>query len=171
MILHKGTHGTTKTRADAISCKGFEIFNTAPIRGNGVYFWRDNAFGDELAKCWYKKQLRDGMYDSDALKTCSVIKVDIKVEEDQTINLEDPEIKDIILRTIADKGILSKKAICSVYDRYLECMERKLNKKIQLALTQVQAPDSYIYPKKYINTAYCYVVRQIDCIFITAINH
>lgn len=171
MELHKGTHGTCKSRAIVISEKGFEIFNSYPIRGNGVYFWRDNAYGVELALSWYKKQFMNGEYSREKIQTCSVIKANIKAEKDQIINLEDPDIKDIILKTIKDKGIRSKRDICAVFDRYIETVERVIRKKIQLILTQVQSPESDVYPRKYINTAYCYVVCQIDCIHITAIDH
>lgn len=171
MELHKGTHGTCKSRAIVISEKGFEMFNSQPIRGNGVYFWRDNTYGVELAMCWYKKQFSKGEYSREKLQTCSVIKADIKAEQDQTINMEDPAIKDIVLKTIQDKGVKSKHGICAVFDKYIEFVERGIKKKIQMVLTQVQAPESDIYPKAYINTAYCYVVRQIDCISVTAIDH
>src|SRR6185369_14052977 len=103
MELHKGTHGTCKSHAIVISEKGFEMFNTQPIRGNGVYFWRDNAYGVELAISWYTKQFKKGEYSRQRFQTCSVIKADIKAEEDQTINLEDPAVKDLILKTIQDK--------------------------------------------------------------------
>ncbi len=171
MELHKGTHGTCKSRAIVISEKGFEKFPSHPIRGNGVYFWRDNVHGVELAIAWYKKQFKNGEYSREKIQTCSVVKADIKAKEDQTINLEDPDIKDIILKTIKDKGIKSKHDICAVFDRYIEFVERGIKKKIQLVLTQVQTPDSDVYPRKYINTAYCYVVCQIDCIHVTAIDH
>jgi hypothetical protein len=170
MELHKGTHGTCKSRAIVISEKGFEIFNSNPRRGNGVYFWRDNSYAVEFAKAWYKQELKNRKYDFELLKTCSIIKADIKVEDDEIVNVDDPIIKDLILKIVHEKHIDNAKGVCSVYDNYIKSVERRLNKSIKLVLAQVRVPESD-FPRTFIETAYCYVVRSIDCIHITAIDH
>lgn len=170
MELHKGTHGTCKSRAIVISKKGFEIFNSNPRRGNGVYFWRDNFYAVEFAKAWYKQELKKGAYNYESVKTCSVIKADLKVDEDQVFNIDDPFVKDRLLDFIHGRKITKDKDICKIYDNFITNMESKLNKRIKLVLTQVRVPESD-FPRTFIETAYCYVVRSIDCIHITAIDH
>lgn len=170
MELHKGTHGTCKSRALQIQTKGFEIFNSFPRRGNGVYFWRNNTYAVEFAKAWHKQELKNHKYDYETNKTCSVIMADMRVEEDQIFNVDDPIVKDKIFEIIQGKKITRDKEVCLIYDNFIKSMEHRLGKSIKLVLTQVRVPESD-FPRLFIETAYCYVVRSIDCIQITAIDY
>lgn len=164
LLLLEGVHGTSKSREERICAEGFNPH--MGVRGEGVYFWRDNCFAEELAISWHKKCFQEGRYNQDSDSSCSVIKVNIDVDEDNFYNIDDPEFKDNILELLKQKGRTSFKNMSKLYDIILFNLEQKISKKILVVLTSVNVPPSEVFPRYYFNSADCYVVRDSKCITI-----
>ena len=169
MPSYRGTHGTTRTRAENISKEGF----TAKVgeRGTGAYFWRENVYAVPLAVGWYQNQLNRGEYGTDRDKRCSVVKASINVASDTLIDLEDPDIKDDFLRYFLEKGVEDSRNAGKIYDMFLEMLEEESGKKLALVITQVFTNKWQKYPNQTAGMAYCYLVRDLRCITVDDVVH
>ena len=88
----KGTHGTSRSRANNIVANGFRL---SPVgkRGSGVYFWgylsdSMETISRSLAEAWWFDVKRRHLYDKDENKSCSVVFASFDVSDDLHFDFE-----------------------------------------------------------------------------------
>jgi len=80
MLVLKGTHGTTISAVQDITRHNLFQKTNDGYAGNGVYFWRDNAYARDLALCWYEYRVRKGDFKENE---AAIISVEIHVKENE----------------------------------------------------------------------------------------
>lgn len=102
MLTLFGTHGTTASIADKINKEGFRL--SLGYRGKGIYFWRQNAYAEDLAIGWYLTSISQGHHSKDIDKQCTIISVNLNIDDDEFVSLESPDIKDQIASIFKQKN-------------------------------------------------------------------
>ncbi|QVW35923.1 hypothetical protein KIP69_03475 [Geobacter sulfurreducens] len=165
----RGTHGTTRSRAEKIQELGFRA--SPGIKGTGVYFWRDNALSGDLARDWYRYYLKKELYAKDSNKQCAVIFGLIACDETNFVNLDDSEIKDDILWLIKNKGLEGDRK-GKIYDEYLDMLSRELGNSIKVSQVSVPVPKEFRnFPSFLYMMADCYVVKDVDCVQVETVKY
>ncbi|MDD2468573.1 MAG: hypothetical protein PHI97_31740 [Desulfobulbus sp.] len=175
VIVLEGSHGTTKSRADSIQATGFRM--EGGRRGTGAYFWCEGAYAEYLAKSWWNFGLTKKIFKDDTDKTCSVISVQLQVQEDEFIDLEDKflknEIADLCLKNDLDSSAKDEE-ISGFYDMFLSQLEKKLGKEFKVHESAVNTAGSTYFPKypeRILGPPHCYIVRDPNCIELLDISN
>ncbi len=174
LIVLQGSHGTTKSRADSIQTSGFKMGGGR--RGTGAYFWCEGPFALYLAECWCKFGLAKNIYNDDKDKNCSVISVQLQVQDDEFIDLEDKflknEIANLCLKHNLDASTKDEE-ISGFYDMFLSQLEEKLGKEFKVHESAVNTAGSTHFPKypeKVLGPPHCYIVRDSSCIELLKVS-
>lgn len=171
MAVYYGTHGTTRSRAEDIAAAKFKICSVGE-RGTGVYFWHKNILAEKLAIGWYCNQLARGSYSKDEKKTCSVIEASFTAEDDEYINIEDPDEKAAIIQFLETNNIEDVRDVGKAYDLFLESVETELVTKLVLVYALVWVPTrSKCFRTQSVGMAGCYIVKCPDRITTEVIRH
>lgn len=160
-----GLHATSKSRADKIKEAGFNV--SMGRAGIGVYFWRGNSdLTRELARAWHLQQCVKGTYKSDSNSELSIFQANLTLNDEDFLDLEDPEIKDEIQALGIERGIdkVSKDTdIAGFVSMFVEEFEKITRSEVKVFQIRVGTPDTR-YLNKYSIVAYgapiCYVVRD-----------
>lgn len=179
--MKKGTHGTCRSYADDINAKGFK---TAGGRlGQGVYFWgyTDDSmefYVKELASSWWYYSKCSNRYKSAADTSCSVIFVEVLLENKKYLDIEDIEIKqrfilfsNEIYRRLSNRYKRDKKKILqSAYDLFVKRLEEELGSDFDVIHVRVAPPNKDYYkaalPVEITGAPSCFVVKNTSCIKI-----
>jgi hypothetical protein len=171
MVNKEGTHGTTRSKAEAICTQGFRCGYGRG--GSGVYFWHNNKYGIQLAKEWYQVHLDAGKYLHDLDNHCVIIIAKLITEDDEFLDLEDPSLKDKMAEILSAREVdNNNRAIASFYDAFIYQIETELGKKIKLLSLRVAPPkvDDSCYPIRFLGAPISYIARDNSCIHIQQIT-
>lgn len=162
------THGTTKSRADNIIKNKFEPRQGRA--GTGVYFWRKNAYSVILANGWYSFYLNKNYYNDDIDKRFVYLNVKIDVNEDNFLDLEDPELKDRLSKIAIEQNLdrnTKEDIIIGLFDHFISNLEKELKIEFYVWQIRVNAPyDCKEYPLSFLGNPLCYVAKNVDLITI-----
>ncbi|WP_345853986.1 hypothetical protein [Shewanella algae] len=184
-LILKGTHGTSRYRADSILRSGF-TGNPIGRHGTGTYFWASNEDGDhleaiEMARCYAAERERTGVYEKDIDSSPRVLLCDIVTEHQSFVDVECREMsipfKAFIKKMKAylnnPKNGSEKERACKVADEFIAKIERLRGVKQDVIFAHAAAPRSYTgylgRPERFLGMqkAGCYVVRSHHCIPLT----
>lgn len=174
ILTLSGVHGTTVSRAEKIAQDGFKP-SEAGYRGKGIYFWRRNPYVPEytnhLAISWYLTAKAQGHYSKDTDGRCAIISAQIKVAEDNFVDLTGPEVNDQLVAFYYLNKYKDEMKAASLYDEFIEQLEQELNCGIQVITLTFPTPSKCkICPKQALGMPLCYVVKQASCIEVVSIN-
>jgi len=168
MLVFKGTHGTTISAAQDITLHNSFQKTKDGYAGSGVYFWRyNNEYAKDLAVCWYDSRVRKGKFRENE---GAVIYVDIRVKEDEFLDLETPFMKDIfgtfaMMQLDENDEIREQKG--AMYDLFIEQLEKNTGMKYKVFQIRIPPPKRcHTYSKLLLllGDPLCYVVRDESCI-------
>lgn len=175
----KGTHGTSRSKANNIVANGFHA-SPVGIRGSGVYFWgylsdSMEEISRNLAKAWWSDATRRQSYSQDSDKSCSVVFAAFDVSNDLHFDFEAQEVRESFIR-YSDKmidrieGDDDEKA-STLYDMFVQRIETKSQKQYKLIHFKVHPPRGFVFPilRDIIGQPSCYAVKDISC--ITILDH
>ena len=138
MIKLYGVHGTTASCADQIEQEGFRL--SQGYRGEGIYFWRKNAYAEDLAIGWYLTSISQGHHSKDIDKRCAIISVSINVDDDKFVSLEPPNIKDNIAALFKKSNYKDHINAIKFYEEFFELLELELNHSLFVVEFSFPAP-------------------------------
>jgi len=112
-ILLNGTHGTSKSRAEAIVKEAKFRASADGILGAGAYFWayeNDMSLAKRLAANWWRfaGQKRNA-YKGDADPSLAILKADIEVDQKVYFDASSENFIELLIKTAEQKKILSTK--------------------------------------------------------------
>jgi hypothetical protein len=169
MIKLYGVHGTTASCADQIEQEGFRLFQG--YRGEGVYFWRKNAYAEDLAIGWYLTSISQGHHTKDTDKRCAIISCSINVDDDEFVSLESPNIKDNIAALFKKSNYKDHKNAIKFYEEFFKLLELELNHPIKVVEIAFPAPRKcQVYPRQALGMPITYMVRKAHCVSILSIK-
>ncbi|MCO7637822.1 hypothetical protein NJI34_13650 [Pseudomonas sp. S 311-6] len=142
-IVLKGTHGTSRSRAEVISSKGFVATTKECVLMSGVYFWAyDNeiSLAKRLAENWWRfssVKLKSYVEDSD----CSLAVLDARIEANENVYFDASaeSFLDLLIKTAEARGIESTK--------------QEFNKLRVLLLTEIEA---------FKKTTFCVIKAEVE---------
>ena len=178
LLVLKGTHGTTISSArNIITNKVFQkTIAKNGYTGTGVYFWRYNDYAKNLATCWYDYRVRRGDFKENE---GAIIYVNIRVKENEFLDLETPFIKDIFgafaMKLIKnnDDDVKIRKLKGGIYDLFIKTLEKHTGIGCKVFQVRISPPKKcQIYSKiqLFLGEPLCYVVRDESCIHIEKIE-
>ncbi len=173
MLVLKGTHGTTTFAAQDITQHNSFQKTKDGYAGSGIYFWRFNDYARDLAVCWYNHRVRKGKFRENE---GAVIYVDIRVREDEFLDLETPFMKDIfgtfaMMQLGENEDIREQKG--AMYDLFIEQLEKNMGMKYKVFQIRIPPPKKcHTYSKLHLllGDPLCYVVRDESCIHLEKIE-
>ena len=147
----RGSHGTCKTFAQSIVQDGFQLGKRGRL-GKGVYFWifsdseNGEKLGRELSEAWFKFALRKQFYRTARDKGCTVVFVDLDVEDSFALDFDDVEVDadfsefyNYAVKRFPDLGDEEKSCIC---DEFVALMEEERKAKYDVILGTVDVPSN-----------------------------
>lgn len=162
-IVLEGIHSTCRSHL-------IEILKSRGIRsdpgtvGTGAYFWKKTPFGNDLARCWY--EYRKAGYQKEVDPSYATLEAEITVEEENFLNLDDPELADEMESYYMEKKhILGAKTSVNraamFYDLFIEEIEREAKAEIWVVEKRVSPPNwNGGYPKDIFPNPRAYIVRN-----------
>jgi hypothetical protein len=171
MLQLEGIHGTTVSRTKKIGKTGF--LSAKGRAGSGIYFWRVGTYSRDLAVGWWRFQSEKGCYGGDNDTRCAMICVLLLVEDNEYLDLENPELKEQLAELTRQKkpqsGTASRAAL---YDLFIRMLEQKLKLKFRVIGVRVTPPPSRhcSYPEAILGWPFCFMVRDGACITIQRIE-
>ncbi len=156
-------HGTSVTRMNQILAS--RTFFTRPgRRGQGVYFWKMNAFAERVAYKWHAFALGRGDFKGDAEPHCGIIDARLRALEDAFLDLNDSEIQNLIVE-MADKARLTKDSsdedISAFYDLLVDKLEQQAETSFWVLSCPLTLPGhNSFYPFNAIGNPVSYIVRD-----------
>ncbi|MBF0403946.1 hypothetical protein [Candidatus Magnetominusculus xianensis] len=170
MLRYKGSHGTTEGRYEEIVNKGFSCGDGRA--GIGVYFWAEGPLYIELARAWCRFKAKTGGYKQRHV----IIIVELEADEDETIDIEDMQIKNYIFYLSEKLGIDKDNdtGISRVYDLLFDEWEKTRNRIVKMYKVRLAPPPntgSFRYPMKLLGAPLCYVVRKAEIITVISVQH
>jgi len=160
MPTFKGTHGTSKQRAEVIMENGFRI-STSGRAGKGIYFWQyfdDPQIANGLAIGWYESQAKRKAYQEENPE-CAVIDATFEADEDDVLDCtgEIMEKIAIILQKLSER---SEDDISNAYESIIGRLETFRGKPILVAKAHVTPPKMSFPLKQVIPYPPILVVRD-----------
>lgn len=160
MLTFKGTHGTTKSRAEQILESGFKISDSGRA-GRGVYFWQyfeNPKIATNLAVGWFESQVKRGAY-KEPSPECAVLDSRIFTDEDDSLDCtgEVLERVAIMLEKISDR---TEDDISRAYDYVISKLEDMLGRPILVARAMVSPPKMSFAIKQLVPYPPILVVRD-----------
>lgn len=182
----KGTHGTCRSRSEAILMSGFK---TSPgLRGSGTYFWAYKADEQEeyckkLAKAWWSYSNNRGSYATEPDKTCSVVFARFDVQPEDVLDLENLEIRErfIAYYKVTHARLMgvekatneNDRQLSNIYDMFIRGLERLTDKKYPLVHVKVQRPKKIedVLPLDVTGQPSCLVAKETACIKVERVTY
>lgn len=164
-----GTHGTSKSRADAIvDGKKFRPSSGGYV-GHGAYFWAyesDEDYGVGLAKCWWALAHNTGEYKNDVDQACAVISAKIvRPKDEEFLDATQLFFREALFKVIRQKS-LTVKNVPEVTAWLIDEIQEQENKQFMVIKALVTTPR--LVRKQTINaaqvvcgTSESYVVKAI----------
>ena len=145
----RGSHGTCKSFSDSIERYGFNPGKCGRI-GAGTYFWLHaestvgREIGQSLARIWFLKASKEGLYDKAEDKSCSVIFVSLDLRQDKYLDFDDPEVSSDYDQFFVEGNNrfsqLSEEEQSKIRDTFVFLLEGKLNYTFDAVLGMVDVP-------------------------------
>ncbi len=159
-----GTHGTSVALKAEIASRGF-----VPTRhgrgGPGVYVWRSGRLAEQLARKWYEQRLAEGAYGTGPGSKGIIVHVHIRLDDDEYLNLESPDVKDEIVGIALQQGLDTRDSskLSALYDAYVKSLEKATEKFIVVLELRVAWPKSWRdYPVEVAGAPVTYVIRSAE---------
>lgn len=147
MPQFKGTHGTTRLRAQKILAEGFRISDSGRA-GKGAYFWEyyDEAIiANSLAVGWYQSQLRRQAYD-EKNPECAVIDVSFEVDDDDALDCTREILEKVGVMLIKKLSQPTEDDINNAYESIISRIEKLRGKPILVTRAIVSPPKRMSFP-------------------------
>jgi hypothetical protein len=140
MPQYKGTHGTTRKRAEGILRDGFEL-SPEGRAGGGVYFWQyytNPQIANLLAIGWYGSQVKRKQYGDDDTP-CAVLDAAFDVAEQDELDCTEEVLEQvtIMLSKLADR---TEDDIGKAYESVIQRIELLRRAPILLVKATVSPP-------------------------------
>ena len=169
MIKLYGVHGTTASCADLLEQEGFRL--SQGYRGKGIYFWRKNAYAEDLSIGWYLTSISQGHHSQDTDKRCAIISASINVDDNELLSLEAPNIKDHIADFFKKSNYKDHINAIKFYEEFFEFLELELNHPLKVVESAFPAPKKcQEYPRQALGMPIAYLVRKANCVSILSIK-
>ena len=144
---YKGTHGTTRMRAERILQEGFELSPSGRV-GSGVYFWQyysNPQIAVSLAVGWHGSQAKRKGYGEDT-SACAVLNACFGVAEQDTVDCTEEILEQvsIMLSKLEDR---EEDDIGKAYESLIKRIESLRGTPILLAKATV-SPPKISFPTK-----------------------
>ena len=168
LVVKKGTHGTSLTRANMIKASGV-WYTSAGRAGTGAYFWAESPYAWALAVGWYREALEEGKFSRDANREGIVLFVNLTSDEKECLDLEDETLKNKMAELIIAKGPsgkVSDRRQAAFYDFFIRELEKDRKVKYALLRVKVAPPREVDYPLRVLGAPSCLVARSTNCITI-----
>lgn len=147
MPTFKGTHGTTKLRAEKIIEGGFQI-SPAGRAGKGIYFWQyheDSTIARNLAIGWYDSQARRGVYE-EKTPECAVIDATFDADAEDYLDCTGEILESIGTLLLNKLGNPTEEDIDRAYEFVIGGIEKKRGRPVLVAKTMVSPPKRMSFP-------------------------
>lgn len=112
-ILLKGTHGTSKSRAETIVKEEKFQASADGLLGAGAYFWaydNDMSLAKRLALNWWRfAGGKNDAYKGDTDPSLAILKADIEVDSNGYFDASSESFLELLIKTAEQKKILSTK--------------------------------------------------------------
>jgi hypothetical protein len=161
-----GTHGTSTTRAKQIVAGGF--LQGQGRAGVGVYLWRDCPLAKELAAAWAEQHDRE--FAADAETDPAVVYAKVSVSENEFLDLEEPDLKDMLQTLAVEKGLTKDhteeqaRGLISMFISQYETVSESPVKALQVRLAPPESRHLTCYSIRLFGAPLCYVVLDRGCI-------
>jgi len=159
--LFKGTHGSCYSNAESIRNNGFR-YSKMNLRGGGIYFWGYilddlEVYAKDLAIAWWRFAKKRGDYTNTVSSRCSVIFANFKIDNQQIREqfiVYSQKVYPII------KAINPNEKISTIYDMFINDVEKSMGKCFKMIHVKVQAPKTYnkVLPMDLTGQPSCYVI-------------
>jgi hypothetical protein len=167
-ILLRGTHGTSKSRANVI-ISGGKFASSVGLLGNGAYFWAyetEVAFAKRLAVNWWRFCTEKlGSFTTDADPSLAVLNADIEADHSTYFDANSESFKELLVLTAEQKAIdPNQDDFIKLRAVLLKEIENQLGNKFDVIKAEVpvagRVPGKSVTPYVYLATkqASCYVV-------------
>ncbi len=167
MISKKGSHGTSKVRAQIILSDGF--ISGSGRGGTGIYFWEESDHYIELSKAWYCQSCERKYFKDEKNPECAVLIAELLTNDKEFLDLEDDSLKNAIFRLAKHFNIKDNDLsdLSALYDLFYENLENDLKINYKIISLRVAAPKTKFlkdYSIKILGVPRCLVVRDVNCI-------
>lgn len=172
--LYRGMHGTAYSHALSIQREGFRVSKSGRV-GAGVYFWayiEDKSEARALAIGWWRDVERRGDYHRCRDKRCTVLDVEIELQEEEVLDLTRLDLQEAFRRILLhmeenDIDITKENEVSKVFDSFVSSLERKQNQTFHMLQACLPQPKRAQYQiGKFLGNPTCYIVRNPDFIRI-----
>lgn len=161
-LVLKGTHGTSKTRANSILKESKFKASTDGRVGPGVYFW---AYEDNMsfAKClaenwWFSANHKFGTFKGDDDPSPAVLKAQIEVNKNVYFDTSSEEFLELLIKTAKCKNIpRTSDDFNNLRIVILKELEAIKNLSFDVLKAEVDVPGAV---KKMENTPYAYFIKK-----------
>lgn len=167
----KGKHGTSVTRAKKIVADQKFLPSPDGRVGSGIYFWRDNALADDLARCWHQDQVGKGAFAGEEEPYLAIISATLECAESECLDLEDPIFKDKLAEIVAGRKKKGERLTQADQTKLITVLVKAIDNQTgtaaKILIVRLAPPQSYIsYEIALLGAPLCYVARSSDCIKI-----
>ncbi|VWB73835.1 hypothetical protein [Burkholderia lata] len=176
MGTHRGTHGTSGQRADAIEAKGFAA-SAVGKAGSGVYLWAyadDSSTARDLAIGWYKNQLGWRAFADEKDPKWAVLYAEIEAADEECYDCNTLEFREALfayLRALDRADVAySDDDLCGAYNSLIKRIEAKVQRNFGVVHACVPLPKKMPLKEKVAGSdAFVHIVRQgFDRLRVTA---
>jgi hypothetical protein len=163
--MHKGSHGTTMTRAGKIISSGNKFEFGFGRRGEGAYFWRYSKFFMRLGIAWYHQAKSEQRYSGDHDSSGVVLVVELDCDPENLLDLLNYDLKERVENLVAGlKTDGNLKKISKAYDFAFSEIERSTGLKIKLIRVEITPPKytyiSHFFDLTAFSTVPCLITRD-----------
>lgn len=162
IVSYKGSHGTSRSRADKISKAGFE--RGRGRAGTGIYFWLEGPYCLELAKEWFNQLKSSGKISDETDPECAIIIASLKAYKSEVLDLENYTLKNKIAQLRKEKKFTGNSR--ALHECFVNQLQKEAGTYFKILLVRVTTPKPSSYPLQDLGSPICCVARNKDCIFI-----
>lgn len=147
-LMLKGTHGTSKTRADAIIKQAKFRASVEALIGPGAYFWafeHDISLAKRLAANWWRSaNEKFKAYSGDRDPSLAILKANIEVDPNDYFDASSEEFLELLIATAENRHIPStKKDFDSLRVVLLQEIQKLQGFDFKVLKAEVDVPGAY----------------------------
>lgn len=170
-LVLKGTHGTSKTRADAIIKEAKFKASAEAVVGPGVYFWafdQDISLAKRLAANWWRSANdRFKTYTGDDDPSLAILKANIEVDLNDYFDASSEKFLELLIATAENRRIPStKNDFNSLRVVLLKELQDLQGSDFKVVRAEVDVPGAYKGEAPYVYWAAkksSYICRDAPC--------